>query len=60
MSSLPGAAKLTFASYLSPALWPLYRSIGGYLERRLHRRVRMLTGSSFAQFGSGEVDLGFI
>jgi len=51
---------LSLASYLAPSLWPLYQATGEHAAHTIGRPVRLMAGSSFDQFASGEVDFGFI
>jgi hypothetical protein len=52
--------QLSLASYLALSLWPLYQATGEHVARAIGRPVRLMAGSSFDQFASGEVDFGFI
>jgi len=57
----PGAGRtLRFATYLAPSMWPVYEFVAGYVGDALGRPATLVTGSSFDQFASGEVDVGFI
>lgn len=51
---------LRFATYLAPNMEPVYRFIASYAGRRLGVATELLVGHSFAQFESGEVDVGFL
>ena len=54
------ARPLRFATYLAPALYPVYEAIVAYVGRGLGRPVTLAVGTSFEQFVAGEVDAGFI
>ncbi len=53
-------ARLRFASYLAPALEPVYRFIAQHVERRLGVPTEFVEGRSFDDFGTGTVDVGFV
>lgn len=56
----PMARPLTFASFLAPNGWPAYEFIAREVGARHGREGRLIVGSSFDQFDSGEVDAAFI
>ncbi len=51
---------LSFATYLAPALEPVYRFIAAAVGERLGLTSDLQVGRSFDQFADGEVDVGFV
>jgi phosphonate transport system substrate-binding protein len=60
MTTARGDGPLRFATFLAPNLLPVYRFLAERIGERLGRPVELVVGSSFDQFGRGEVDLGVI
>jgi phosphonate transport system substrate-binding protein len=54
------SAKLRIATFLAPNMLPVYEFIVDALGRALNRDTELVVGTSFDQFGNGEVDAGFI
>ncbi len=54
------ARPLRIATYLSPAVLPVYQAVARFLERRLGVPTELVVGTSFSQFAAGEVDVGFL
>jgi phosphonate transport system substrate-binding protein len=52
--------KLRIATFLAPNMLPVYEFIVDALGRELNRNTELVVGTSFDQFGNGEVDAGFI
>lgn len=51
---------MRIATYLAPALRPVYHAIASAIGDRLSCPTELLVGASFAQFTTGEVDVGFL
>jgi phosphonate transport system substrate-binding protein len=60
MTAGRGDGPLRFATFLAPNMRPVYRFLAERIGERLGRPVELVVGSSFDQFGRGEVDLGVI
>ena len=54
------SVKLRIATFLAPNMLPVYEFIVDALGRELNRNTELVVGTSFDQFGNGEVDAGFI
>jgi phosphonate transport system substrate-binding protein len=54
------SAKLRVATFLAPNMLPVYEFVVEALGRELGSGGELVVGSSFDQFGSGEIDAGFI
>jgi hypothetical protein len=55
-----GVTELRFATFLAPALLPLYEAVADHIGERLGLPVSLVEGSSLEQFAAGEVDAGFV
>jgi phosphonate transport system substrate-binding protein len=53
------SAKLRIATFLAPNMLPVYEFVVDAIDRELGG-AELVTGASFDQFGSGEIDAGFI
>ena len=53
-------APLRIATFLAPNMHPVYTFIAHEVGRRLGLPTELIVGTSFAQFASGEADIGFI
>lgn len=53
-------APLVFATYLAPNLLPVYRFITDSVGARLGIETNLVTGTSFSQLISGDVDVAFL
>ena len=51
---------LRFATYLAPSMLPVYQFVAAAIGERLGCRTELRTGTSFAAFGAGQVDVGFL
>lgn len=51
---------LTFASFLAPNVRPVYEFITRTVGNRLNCDSSLITGSSFRQFQTGEIDVAFL
>jgi phosphonate transport system substrate-binding protein len=51
---------IRFASYLSPNMYPTYEYIAYYVGEKVGRPATLTVGQSFAEFATGQVDVGFI
>ena len=51
---------LRFATFLAPNMLPVYEFIAEHIGRHLNCRTTLMVGTAFDQFGSGEIDAGFI
>ncbi len=60
INSLNIMQTLRFATFLAPNMFPVYRYIAEYVGKALNLPTQLVTGSSFDQFRSGEVDAGFL
>ena len=56
----PRRGKLRFATFLAPNMFPVYAFIVDAIGRELGSGAELVVGTSFDQFGDGEVDAGFI
>ena len=56
----PRRGKLRFATFLAPNMFPVYAFIVDAIGRELGSGAELVVGTSFDQFGNGEVDAGFI
>ena len=54
------SAKLRVATFLAPNMLPVYEFVVEALGRELGSGGELVVGSSFDQFGNGEIDAGFI
>jgi phosphonate transport system substrate-binding protein len=52
--------ELVFATYLAPNIRPVYEHIAASVAAELGRPARLITGESFGQVRSGEVDFAFL
>lgn len=59
---MPGGngRELVFATYLAPNVRPVYEHVAASVAATLGRTARLITGESFGQLGSGEVDFAFL
>jgi phosphonate transport system substrate-binding protein len=53
-------AKLRIATFLAPNMLPVYEFVVDAISRELGSGAELVVGTSFDQFGNGEVDAGFI
>jgi phosphonate transport system substrate-binding protein len=53
-------SELVFATYLAPNIRPVYEHIAASVAAELGRPARLITGESFGQVRSAEVDFAFI
>lgn len=51
---------IRFATFLAPNVFPVYQCVADYVGDRLGCRTELTTGTAFAVFERGEVDVGFI
>jgi phosphonate transport system substrate-binding protein len=54
------SAKLRVATFLAPNMLPVYEFVVAAIGRELGGGAELVVGSSFEQFGNGEIDAGFI
>jgi hypothetical protein len=53
-------ARLRFASFLAPNMYPVYQFIVDRVGRRLGIEAELHIGGSFAEFAGGLADAGFL
>ncbi len=51
---------LRVATFLAPNMLPVYEFIANHIARELGCRTQLIVGTSFDQFATGEIDVGFI
>ena len=56
----PRSAKLRIATFLAPNMLLVYEFVVDAIGRELGSGAELVVGSSFDQFGNGEVEAGFI
>lgn len=56
----PMNGKLRIATFLAPNMRPVYEYVVDATGRELGSGVDLGVGASFDQFGTGEIDAGFI
>lgn len=56
----PMSATLRIATFLAPNMLPVYEFVVGAIGREIGRGAELVVGESFEQFGTGEIDAGFI
>ena len=54
------SATLRIATFLAPNMLPVYEFVAGAIGREIGRGAELVVGESFEQFGTGEIDAGFI
>src|SRR6185312_9013112 len=56
----PSTPVIRFATFLAPQLYRTYEHIARYVGRKVGYPAGLTVGQSFADFGAGRVDVGFI